>query len=445
MDILRTIMNVVYDVLGAFLMAMLIYQIYLTLFGFSRKTKDYKDHDPKSRFLVLVPAHNEEAVIGGIIENLQHMEYPKELYDFYIIADNCTDRTADVARQMSANVIETRKASEKDPTGKPIALRKALDLIGDYHKKYDLMMIFDADNLMDPNMFLEVNSQYLDKGKPELIQCYLGAKNQKGLVPWFYYTAYTSTNRFLQFAKYRLGLNCSVGGTGFAISTEYLYQRGGWTAMSLTEDFEIQIEATVEGRRVLWNHNVRIYDEKPCTMRASIRQRTRWAQGHFFVCFRNTGKVLSALMHRRISLGEGISTLTYMYSLVPYLAATVQMVINLFRWAEKLAVGFSPDVLLESVLIGLAGLTLGFMPLYYIAEWMDNKKPFTLTTVPRTLVSFLVCMVVAAVSQWKGLFLWRHQSQWAKTEHSIRHLEMRGGRLTEGSGTGQEKNNSANM
>jgi len=121
------------------------------------------------------------------------------------------------------------------------------------------------------------------------------------------------------------------------------------------------------------------------------------------------------------------------------------MVINLFRWAEKLAVGFSPDVLLESVLIGLAGLTLGFMPLYYIAEWMDNKKPFTLTTVPRTLVSFLVCMVVAAVSQWKGLFLWRHQSQWAKTEHSIRHLEMRGGRLTEGSGTGQEKNNSANM
>lgn len=433
MDTVFTILNILYDVLSVFLLIMMIYQIYLTVFGFSRKTKDYKDHEPQSRFLVLVPAHNEEKVIAGIIENLQHMEYPQELYDFYIIADNCTDRTADVARQMGANVIETRRASEQDPTGKPIALRKALDLIGNYHEKYDLMMIFDADNLMDPNMFLEVNSQYLDKGKPELIQCYLGAKNQKGFVPWFYYTSYTATNRFLQMAKYRLGLNCSVGGTGFAISTEYLYQRGGWTAMSLTEDFEIQIEATVEGRRVLWNHNVRIYDEKPFTMRASIRQRTRWAQGHFFVCFRNTGKVLSAIWRRRISLGEGISTLTYMYSLFPYLAATVQMLIGGIRWVDMLANGVAPHLMAYSVLMGLVGLTLGFMPLYYVAEWMDNKKPFALTTIPRTLVSFLVCMIVATISQWKGLFLWRHQSQWAKTEHSVQRLEGTENCLPQGS------------
>lgn len=440
MEIFQTILDIVYGVLEAFLLIMLLYQIYLTIFGLTRKTKDYADHDPKSRFLVLVPAHNEEKVIAGIIENLQHMEYPQELYDFYIIADNCTDRTADVARQMGAKVIETRRLSAKDPTGKPIALRKALEQIGNYQDRYDLMMVFDADNLMDPNMFLEINSQYLDKGKPELIQCYLGSKNQKGFVPWFYYISYTSTNRFLQLAKYHLGLNCSVGGTGFAIKTQYLYQRGGWTSMSLTEDLEIQIEATAEGGRVLWNHNVRIYDEKPQTIRASIRQRTRWAQGHFYVCFRNTGKILSSVLHRRISLAEGFSTLTYMYSLFPYLIASLQLVNNVVRFTIRLSRGAGLELLLESVLMGVIGLSIGFLPLYYMAEWMDNKKPFTLKTLPQSYVSFLVCMVVATVSQWTGLFRWRQQSQWVKTDHSITHLEGKDSHLPQGSNVLEEKN-----
>ncbi|MER2183800.1 MAG: glycosyltransferase family 2 protein, partial [Clostridia bacterium] len=169
----------------------LLYQIVIGLWGFGKAEKDYKDHDPQMRFLVLVPAHNEERVIGDIIENLQEMDYPRELYDFYIIADNCTDGTAEKARSLGANVIETRKESEDAPTGKPIALKKALEAIGNYQDRYDLMMIFDADNLIDHNMFREVNSQYLDKGRPDFIQCYLGAKNKEGVVAWFYYTGYT--------------------------------------------------------------------------------------------------------------------------------------------------------------------------------------------------------------------------------------------------------------
>lgn len=109
MAVVGRILEGISAVLGAWLMVMLVYQMYLTLFGFKRATKDYQDHDPASRFLVLVPAHDEEAVIGDIIENLQSMDYPKELYDFYIIADNCTDRTAEVARSHGAKVIETHR------------------------------------------------------------------------------------------------------------------------------------------------------------------------------------------------------------------------------------------------------------------------------------------------------------------------------------------------
>ena len=257
MEWIRLLLELLAGICGVFLIVSMLYQIAVGFFGFGKSDKGYADHDPQSRFLVLVPAHNEEKVIGDIIRNLDSMDYPRELYDFYIIADNCTDGTAEAARSLGARVIETRKESPDAPTGKPIALKKALEQIN-YRDQYDLMMIFDADNLIDTNMFREVNSQYLDCGKPEFIQCYLGAKNKEGIVAWFYYTGYTLSNRFFNLAKTRKGLNCAIGGTGFAMTSSYLYKRGGWTTMSLTEDFEIQVEATLEGRRILWNHHTRV-------------------------------------------------------------------------------------------------------------------------------------------------------------------------------------------
>ena len=123
--------------------------------------------------------------------------------------------------------------------------------------------------------------------------------------------------------------------------------------MSLTEDFEIQVEATLAGKRILWNHNTRIYDEKPTRIRASLRQKTRWAQGHWFVALRNTGKVFSGLITGKLSAGEALSLLTYMYSLSTYLIALIQLAISLIL----LLPGFSYQVdapTLNSLLGGLA-------------------------------------------------------------------------------------------
>ena len=100
-EILKTVLEAIAGFAGLLLMGSMIYQIVLGLFGFRKETKDYADHDPESRFLVLIPAHNEERVIGDIIRNLEEMDYPRELYDYYVIADNCTDRTAETARSRS--------------------------------------------------------------------------------------------------------------------------------------------------------------------------------------------------------------------------------------------------------------------------------------------------------------------------------------------------------
>lgn len=425
MQVLQVIMEGCLAVGGVWLTVMLIYQLYLTVFGFKRDTRDYQEHEPESRFLVLVPAHNEEKVIGDMIRNLQAMDYPAELYDFYIIADNCTDSTAEVARSLGAHVLVHEKESPDAPTGKPIALKAALEALGDYAARYDLLMIFDADNLIDTNMFREVNSQFLDKGRPDLIQCYLGAKNKSGAVAWFYYTSYTVTNRFFQLAKHRLGLNCSVGGTGYAITTSYLKERGGWTTSSLTEDIEIQVEATLDGRRILWNHNTRVYDEKPTSFRASVRQKTRWAQGHWFVALRNTGKLFRQLFTGKLRLGEFISVFLYMYSLSTYLVTIVLLLCTLLLMLP----GFHHAAQNTSALSQVMGVLIflySYFGLFYLSDWMDNGIRFQWRTLPMMLVSFVANMAVGAISQVVGLCLWRHQQHWVKTEHKIRSSQADG-------------------
>ena len=114
MEVLSQILEILNAILSGWLMLMLVYQLVITFFGYKRNTKDYQDHAPLMRFLVLVPAHNEEAVIGDIVQNLNEMEYPREMYDFYILADNCTDRTAEIARGLGAKVLESHKDSRSE-------------------------------------------------------------------------------------------------------------------------------------------------------------------------------------------------------------------------------------------------------------------------------------------------------------------------------------------
>jgi cellulose synthase/poly-beta-1,6-N-acetylglucosamine synthase-like glycosyltransferase len=418
-------------VMSACLVLMLLYQLFISAFGFRKNTKDYQDFDPQLRFLVLVPAHNEETVISDIINNLKHMEYPPELYDFYILADNCTDGTATVARQMGANVIESFKESEDAATGKPIVLQKALQVLEGYQNRYDLVMFFDADNLIDPNMFLEVNSQFLSNpGNADIIQCYLGSKNRNGIVALFYYLTYTITNRFFQYAKSRLGLNSVIGGTGFAVAADYLHQRGGWTAMSLTEDFELQIEATCDGKRILWNHNVRIYDEKPTRFKASLRQRIRWAKGHWFVAFKNTPRLFRALKAGRVSFKEFVSTFLYMYSLTPYVVLVLQLLlglaINIFEWTGLLSQVAAAASLASWLLVNLPSILLffySFILLFYVGDRMDNGNRFNLRFFIPMCVSVLLNTLLAGLAQIIGLLKHKKQDSWDKTEHCINCLE----------------------
>lgn len=107
--------------------------------------------------MALVPAHNEAAVVGNLIESLKNQNYPKELLDIYVIADNCTDNTAQIARDAGAIVYE-RFDSEKKTKG--YAMQWFLNKMNEQGADYDAMCVFDADNVVMPDFFTAMNKNF---------------------------------------------------------------------------------------------------------------------------------------------------------------------------------------------------------------------------------------------------------------------------------------------
>jgi cellulose synthase/poly-beta-1,6-N-acetylglucosamine synthase-like glycosyltransferase len=262
------------------------YWAFISLFGFGT-AKPIKDRLPEKRFLLIIPAHNEAQVIGNLVENLNNLDYPNDLYDVLVVADNCNDSTAHISRSNGAIVLE-HFSPPSEPKGKPYAIKYALDTYGSsLTVDYDAVAVFDADNLVSMNYLKQMNNHLLNGDT--LIQCYLDSKNANdNWVTMSYATSYYYMNRSWQLAKSRLGLGNAIGGTGFCVSSELL-QRIGWTARSLTEDLEFTMQCLLEGIPARWAHHTRVYDEKPLSFKASVVQRLRWARGHWDVCFRYVG------------------------------------------------------------------------------------------------------------------------------------------------------------
>jgi cellulose synthase/poly-beta-1,6-N-acetylglucosamine synthase-like glycosyltransferase len=236
---------------------------------------------PRHRFAIVVPAHNEERVVGNLIESCLALDYPRELFDIYVVADNCTDGTAEVAARAGARVIVRENRSER---GKGYALEYAFRVLAAGHERYDAYVIFDADNLVHPD-FLNVMNAHLSRGD-KIIQGRMDSKNPTDTwVSGTFSMSVWVSNRFWFLAKHNLGLSSVLGGTGMCIAADVLH-RIGWGATSFTEDLEFTMKALCQGIKTVWAHNAICYDEKVQTFKASWRQRRRWVQGQLTVARR---------------------------------------------------------------------------------------------------------------------------------------------------------------
>ena len=190
---------------------------------------------------MIVCAHNEEQVIGQLVENLHLLNYSDHLYDIFVVADNCKDNTAQIARQAGAIVYERFNDNEK---GKGFAMDWMFQRLFEMERQYDAVCVFDADNLVHPDFLREMNSR-LCKGE-RLIQGYLDSKNPNDTwISGVFSISFWVVNHVWHLAKYNIGLSSCLGGTGMCISTDIL-RRHGWGATCLTEDMEFTMKALLK-------------------------------------------------------------------------------------------------------------------------------------------------------------------------------------------------------
>ena len=237
------------------------------------------------RYAVMISARNEEEVIGELIASLKAQNYPKDKLDIYVVADNCTDRTADAAREAGAIVYERFDQVHK---GKGFALGYLLhELRADVGESgYDGFFVFDADNIVDENFVAEMNKVF-DTGDYAALTSYRNSKNfadnwiSAGYGLWF-----MRETRFHNFPRMLLGTNCAISGTGFLISAGVVKENGGWPYHLLTEDIEFSANCALKGQRIGYCETAILYDEQPTTFRQSWDQRLRWSKGFYQVDFK---------------------------------------------------------------------------------------------------------------------------------------------------------------
>ena len=245
-----------------------------------------KDH----KFMAIVPAHNEEAVIKNLVESLNAQNYPKELYDVYVIADNCTDATAEIAKDAGAIVL--KRFDEQNKT-KGHALNWFIKQKIEENADYDALCVFDADNIVDKNFLKNMNKK-LCQGE-EVVQGYRDIKNPTdSWIAGGYAIFYWMMHRFYHLARYNLGLSPLLNGTGFMVKFDLL-KPDGWQTITLTEDIEYSLINIAQGRKLGWAVDAIVYDEQPVTFKASWSQRSRWTVGHLQCMKEYTGKLINGV------------------------------------------------------------------------------------------------------------------------------------------------------
>lgn len=265
-------------ILGAivlFLACVMVYQLFIGIHGFFNMKPRQKIEEKQHTFAVIVCARNEQAVIGELLDSLAKQDYPREKFDLFVIADNCTDHTAQVSRDHGAIVYE--RFNDKE-VGKGYALRWALEKIeADYGDRHDAVAVFDADNLVDPAFLFHTN-EALCSGA-DATQGYRETKNAfDNAISGCYAIYWYMLSRFYHQARSNRGMSCSIGGTGFAFKKAIIAENG-WDTKTLTEDSEFASRRALDGRRIDFVREALFYDEQPVDWSVSVKQRKRWMCG----------------------------------------------------------------------------------------------------------------------------------------------------------------------
>ena len=278
--------------LAAIFAACCFYQAVFAIVRLSGKRRRFQTRK-LCRYAVLIAARNEQAVIGQLLDSIRGQEYPAELIDTYVVADNCTDSTAQVAASHGAMVYQRQNKAQ---VGKGFALAFLLGKLQEEHgeKRYDGYFVFDADNLLDPHYIAEMNKVFSSGHR--VVTGYRNTKNfEDNWITAGYGLWFLRESDYLNRPRDTLNIGCAVSGTGFLFADSILKEQGGWDWFCLTEDLEFTAEMVIRGEKIAYCGDAVLYDEQPSSFKQSLRQRSRWIKGYFQVIAEHGGDLLHTL------------------------------------------------------------------------------------------------------------------------------------------------------
>src|SRR5262245_10629593 len=249
---------------------------------------------PRLSFLVLVPAHEEELAIAPTLAALRELDYPRERFEVIVIADNCRDGTAELARACGATVLERTNPSQR---GKGYALAWALHELRRERPNAEAFAIIDADCVASPNLLTAIESRL--RAGAEAVQVNDIVANPRA--SWssaLRYAAFTLINTVAPLGKDRLGISSGLRGTGMGFSATLL-TRVPWESFSLAEDGEYHIRVVLAGGRVAFAPEASVASAMPTRLRDAWNQHLRWEGGKWALIRQWSPRLVAAALRHR--------------------------------------------------------------------------------------------------------------------------------------------------
>lgn len=369
------ISNIVFYCLFGLCFLSLIFKIILhicALFPRKKYPKAKKNH----KYAVLIPARNESKVIRGILDSIKNQNYPLEFLNVFVIVEREDDPTCEIVKEYPFASVVVRKHLERK--GKGYALDECMQEIFSKPHDYEAYFIFDADNGVDKNYFVEMNNVY-DAGY-EVGLGYRANKNwNDNWVSACSGMIFLILGVFNNRPRSTFGLGVNVYGTGYFVSHTILERMNGWKFFALTEDIEFSRFATLNDIKSTYNESAIFYDEQPTKLKQTWHQRLRWVKGYIQTGSRYDKKLLKASLDKRTRTLVRIDKFVTATGVFPIALSIVTIILyvltNIVFWiiaaCTRSPIWYMP---MTSFCAALAALYVFLMLYTALALILDRKK-----------------------------------------------------------------------
>ncbi|MBQ9080033.1 MAG: glycosyltransferase family 2 protein [Clostridia bacterium] len=365
-----------------------------------KKPKPIPESPARTRFACLVAARNEQNVISDIVSSLRAQDYPDEMYDIFVIPNNCTDDTRGRAIAAGAQIIDC----PGEIRCKGDALHVAVDKL--LHSDYDAFCVFDADNIVDPGFLSHMNNAFCAGAR--VAKAAIRVKNPYDSATAGCYGLYFALfDTFFSRPRMALGLSSKLVGTGFAVRRELITQMGGWNTQTIAEDAEFSAQCVEMGERVWFVPEAVTYDEAPRDFRTTLIQRRRWCSGLMDVARARFGTLWRTFCKKpSVRALDMLAFLcypfTYVASLIPSLMSAVAAV------AEN---RFLSYIIIAFAWLGVAyvGCAAFGVLLAHLAGMNDRRAARSIVLFPIFMASWLPLQVIS---------LFKRECRWRPIAHA---------------------------